>query len=129
MAINWVTVLKMVPWSEVISNAPKIAEGAKNLWNTVAKKPVEIPDSTTEEAAHIEPMDLLKSQLASTEAAVSELHTQMLESSELIKALAEQNTELVRRVEANRVRVIWLGSATVVLIIITTINLVMSFSR
>jgi hypothetical protein len=28
MAIAWLAVLKSVPWSEVISNAPKVADGA-----------------------------------------------------------------------------------------------------
>ena len=31
MAIAWLTVLKMVPWGEVINNAPKVADGAKKL--------------------------------------------------------------------------------------------------
>lgn len=33
MAIGWLTILKSVPWAEVISNAPKVAEGARKLWN------------------------------------------------------------------------------------------------
>jgi hypothetical protein len=40
MALGWLTVLKSVPWSEVISNAPKVADAAKKLWNAVAKKSV-----------------------------------------------------------------------------------------
>jgi hypothetical protein len=38
----------------------------------------------------------------------------MLASSELINALAEQNTELVKRVEANRVRLLWLSVSVLV---------------
>ena len=38
MAIGWLAVLKMVPWSDVIENAPKVASGAKKLWNSVGKK-------------------------------------------------------------------------------------------
>jgi hypothetical protein len=37
MAIGWLAVLQLVPWSDVISNAPKIAEGAKKLWIRWAK--------------------------------------------------------------------------------------------
>jgi len=40
MAIGWLTVLKMVPWGDVIENAPKVATGAKKLWQNVGKKPV-----------------------------------------------------------------------------------------
>ena len=39
----------------------------------------------------------------------------MLTSSELIKALADQNTELIKRIEVSRIRILWLAGATVVL--------------
>jgi hypothetical protein len=39
----------------------------------------------------------------------------MLNSSELIQSLAEQNAQLVQRVEANRVRVRWLTLAVALL--------------
>jgi len=43
----------------------------------------------------------------------------MLASSELIKALAEQNAELVKRIEAIRVRVLVLGAVCIILVITT----------
>ena len=38
MPIGWLAILKNVPWTEVIRNAPAVAEGAKKLWKTVGKK-------------------------------------------------------------------------------------------
>ena len=38
MAIPWLVVLQSVPWTDVIRNAPKVADGAKKLWNTVNRK-------------------------------------------------------------------------------------------
>ena len=29
----------MVPWPDVITNAPKVGDGAKKLWNAVGDKP------------------------------------------------------------------------------------------
>ena len=49
MAIGWLTVLQSVPWAEVVSNAPKVAAGAKKLWSAVGRKPsaeTQIPDTT-----------------------------------------------------------------------------------
>jgi len=43
MAIGWLTVLSHVPWTEVINNAPKVAEGAKKLWKSVSGKSAETP--------------------------------------------------------------------------------------
>lgn len=122
MAIGWLTILKSVPWAEVISNAPKVAEGARKLWNAVGKKRAadEAADADAPPAASHEPLTLeaLKARVAALEAAVSDLHGQMLASSELIKELAEQNAQLVKRIEANRKRTFWLGAATLALAIV-----------
>jgi len=39
MPVPWLTVLQNVPWSDVIKNAPKVADGARKLWQSVGKKP------------------------------------------------------------------------------------------
>jgi hypothetical protein len=122
MAVGWMSVLKMVPWSDVISNAPKVADGAKKLWSTVAKKtgvagesaPAEAPAAPHDLPA-AELLALLQEQLARQEASLSDLHQQLLSSTALIQTLAEQNAQLVQRVEANRVRVRWLTLAVALL--------------
>jgi len=38
VAIPWMWVLKTVPWSEVIANAPKLVDGARKLWSNVGKQ-------------------------------------------------------------------------------------------
>jgi hypothetical protein len=133
MTIGWLSVLKMVPWGDVISNAPKVADGAKKLWSAVAKKPssAELPASNAQPALSpdAQMFAALRAQLTAAEAAVSDLHNQMLASSELIKALADQNTQLIKRVEANRIRVLWLFAATAVLSVVVAVNLVTTLAR
>jgi hypothetical protein len=118
MPVPWLTVLQSVPWTDMIKSAPKVAEGAKKLWNSVGKKPPAaalpepaMPASSSPEAQAIA---ALESRAVGMEAAITELHTQMLASSELIKALADQNAQLIRRIETNRVRWLWLAGAVVV---------------
>ena len=115
MAAGWMSVLKMVPWSDVISSAPKVADGAKKLWSTVAKKAGVAGESAPDEAPAVpqdlpaaELLALLQGQLARQEAGLSDLRQQLLSSTALIQTLAEQNAQLVQRVDANRVRVRWL---------------------
>jgi len=133
MAIGWLVVLKSVPWADVVSNAPMVAEGAKKLWNAIAKKAPapEMPAPTGQPALSPEAQAIatLQTQLAAVEAAASDLHDQMLASSEIIKTLAEQNTQLIKRIEANRVRVLWLAGATVVIGIVAVSNLVLTLVR
>ena len=114
MAIGWLTVLKAVPWTEVISNAPKITDGAKKLWKSVARKPQGAePAAAATEVASGTPSEAEWAQrLAGNEAKLAELHGQMLASAEIIKALSEQNTQLIQRVEQNRKRTTWLGLAS-----------------
>jgi hypothetical protein len=112
MAISWLTVLKLVPWTDVINNAPVVANGAKKLWKAVAKKSPETAVDAdgngpmlVEETATLAQ---LQAQLAALQTTVNDLHQQMLASSELINALAEQNAQLIERVEVNRIRGLWL---------------------
>ena len=130
MAIGWLTVLKLVPWGDVIENAPKVAQGAKKLWGSVGKKSVPREPSTFtptqagqgalsgQDAA----VAALQLQVAELQAATADLHQQMVESSALIQSLAEQNTQLIQRVEVNRKRVLVLGVLTLVLAVILAVQ-------
>lgn len=108
MAVPWLTVLKAVPWSDVISNAPKVAEGAKKLWKTMGRK----PGAEGNVATDIEPVpatgpqniDTLHQRLLRMESANTELRQQLFASGELLNALAEQNTSLIARVDLLRTR-------------------------
>ena len=68
-------------------------------------------------------LEVEQAQLAAAEAKLTDLHEQMLVSSELIKALADQNTQLIKRIEVNRIRVLWLAGIMVVLTVVAVINL------
>lgn len=128
MAIGWLAVLKMVPWRDVISNAPAVADGAKKLWKAVGKKSPASAARSVSTAPRIvtesQAVMLLQAQVVSLEALTADLHSQMLASSELINALAEQNAQLVKRVEINRRRVLWLAAITAVLAIVVMAKLV-----
>lgn len=120
MAIGWLTVLKMVPWENVIKNAPRVADGAKKLWSTVAKKSsaTEALPSNAHPAAPAAPsLAQLQQQLDVAVVELADLHQQMLASSELIRALAEQNTQLIKRVETIRLRVLALGAVLALLLV------------
>lgn len=133
MPIPWLVVLQSVPWTDVIKNAPKVADGAKKLWSTVSKKaPVrELPAESSETALTpvTQTIASLQTRLEALEVAAAELHNQMLASSELIKALAEQNTLLIARIEANRTRVRWLAVATGAFAFVGIVGLALWFVR
>jgi hypothetical protein len=133
MAIGWLTVLQSVPWADVITNAPKVADGAKRLWNAVGKKSP-APEFSAESAqpapsSEAEAIAELRARLSAMEAATADLHEQMLASSELIKALADQNAQLIKGIEANRIRVAWLVGVTVVASIIAAAGLTVALFR
>lgn len=83
-----------MPWGDVIENAPKVAVGAKKLWDKVGKKPeVVVPETVGPVApSPAQAQAQMQQQLAALQRATAELHQQMLDSTELIKTLAEQNT-------------------------------------
>jgi hypothetical protein len=122
VTVSWLTVLKLVPWTDVIKNAPAVADGAKKLWKSVGKNTATdtneaptTPASALSTLPESQAIALLERQIGTLEVTVGELHQQMLESSELIKALADQNTQLIKRVEVNRRR-IWVLAGLVLML-------------
>jgi hypothetical protein len=122
MAIGWMTVLKMVPWGDVIETAPKVAAGAKKLWDKVGKKPLADASSVDGSGSSgpqaltgQEAIAALQTQVTELQVTTAELHQQMCESTALIQSLAEQNTQLVQRIELNRKHFLMLVGFTVLL--------------
>ena len=118
MAIGWLTVLQSVPWSEVVRNAPKVAAGAKKLWDNVANKSAANPDVAADGSGLApEPapatLEGLQQQVLSLQAASAHLQQRLIESSDLIGTLAEQNAQLIQGIQALRRRLFWLGVALV----------------
>ncbi|PKO88453.1 MAG: hypothetical protein CVU18_07440 [Betaproteobacteria bacterium HGW-Betaproteobacteria-12] len=114
MAIGWMTILQSVPWSDVIRNAPKVADGAKKLWRKVGGKGGEGEAMAPSADADQTPA----AQLAALRAQVDALHGQMLASSEVIQALAEQNAQLIVRIETHRRRLLWLAAGNAVALVL-----------
>ncbi|MDQ3060307.1 MAG: hypothetical protein M3R45_12450 [Pseudomonadota bacterium] len=119
MAIGWLTVLQSVPWAEVVSNAPKVAAGAKKLWSAVGKKTPPAADPVAATPATVSPeaqtLAALQSRIAALEAASADLQGQMIAYSGLIKELAEQNAQLIVRIETQRQRLGWLAGLLLVI--------------
>jgi hypothetical protein len=122
MAIPWITLLKTVPWTKVIANAPTVAEGAKKLWKTVSSRApgaeTSAPAGGTATLSEDALMAKMQAELRSLRITTTELHQQMLASSELIRELADQNTALIKRVEAYRMRLLWLSGAVALLAVL-----------
>ncbi len=108
-----ISVLANIPWGQVVDNAPKVADGAARLWKTVRRKNADAPTEASPQVdAHQTQADVLERRLAAMEAQVLSLEEQLGSSAELIKALAEQNTQLVRKIEQNSARLFRLAVAT-----------------
>jgi len=126
MALGWLTLLKHVPWSDVIANAPAVADGAKKLWNAAARRPADAQGSEPAvpgaQASDADKLESLRDEVARLEAA-------MLASSELINALAGQNAELVKRVESHRVRLVWLSVAVAVTSVLAAVAIAVLVTR
>lgn len=135
MAVGTIlTVLSNIPWGTVVENAPKIADGAARLWNTVARrKPSGAADNAVADAPVAKPrseVERLAARLQTAEEGVARLEEQMQASSELIKALAEQNSLLIQRIELNRQRLVRLVAAGAgVAVVLLGFNLYLLYLR
>ncbi len=88
MALNWLTAFKVIPWTQVVQNAPTVLRGAKKLWGMVGTNAAQPPA--------VEPSRL--------EHEVADVKHEVAKAAEVITSLAEQNGRLVEAVEILRVR-------------------------
>ena len=96
MALNWITAFKVIPWGQVLENAPTVLRGAKKLWDKAGNPQAAGAPSRLEQE-------------------VSELRDEVAKGAQLIASLAEQNAQLVGAIEVLRVRTRVLGIACVTL--------------
>ncbi|OGA14046.1 MAG: hypothetical protein A3H32_16875 [Betaproteobacteria bacterium RIFCSPLOWO2_02_FULL_63_19] len=105
------SVLSNIPWGQVVENAPKLADGAAKLWSKVANfrkssRAGETDPALARDESRPSELQRLQARVLELEQSVQSLHEQMQASTELIKALADQNTQLVQRIELNRARLV-----------------------
>lgn len=129
MATGWWSVLKTVPWSEVINAAPQVATGARRLWDTVARKSGPAPGAPMEAEQQEDPFDTLFLRVDKNEANLAALRAQMLQASEIIANLADQNAQLIAKMELARSRLLWLGVSTGVSAILALVALALVMAR
>lgn len=122
MALPWSTLVKAIPWSDVIAKAPDIAQGARKLWQKVGMQ-----DSVGSAAAPTAG-DAPDARLTALTAQVAELNARQQESAELLSALANQNAELVSAIAALRQRNRLLGAATGVTAVIALAALTLALT-
>lgn len=97
MAFGWITVLKIIPWKDVLENAPHIAKAAKNLYagrkdNTSSGSAgSSVPTSDSENKKN------MNFHLHEIEREVSDLNS-------VVRSLAKQNVRIVEAIEVLRIR-------------------------
>jgi len=103
------------------------------LWNAVAKKSAPTSNTAPEAQVALSPeaqaVSALKSRILELETAAADLQNQMIASSGLIKALAEQNTQLILRIESMRIRMVWLAGALAAVGLAATVSMVLVLTR
>lgn len=118
MSINLITAFKIIPWVDVLSNAPAIVQGAEKLWGTLTRKktpPLHASGSAEKSGAPPDSLAGMNARVEALESLSAELHKEVQLSTGLIKSLAEQNAQLVQAVDVLRVRTRLLTAACGVL--------------
>jgi hypothetical protein len=106
MAIGWMTALKMVPWGDVIENAPNLVNGAKKLFTkTRADTPAEAPTPTSDIAKAAPGADAdqrivqLSALLDQSQTRIATLETESRDTAALLKSMAEQQQTMISAID------------------------------
>ena len=132
MAEAWLKVLKSVPWSDVIAAAPQVANGARRLWDTVGRKQ---GGAMAEEAIMPaqamgdEGVAVLAAHIEQQDAAIAQMHNQLRDASKLITELADQNAQLIAKMEAARGRLQVVGVIAAAGLLVSFVSLVLVLAR
>jgi len=126
MALPWLTLIKAVPWTDVIEHAPSVLSGAQKLWQRLPGR----GGSTPTAAAPATPVvadagqslsaqvAALRASLVAAEQQVAELQARLSDSNVLLRDMAEQQARMVVQIEDNRRALRWAaGVATVALVL------------
>jgi len=116
MAIPWLTALKVVPWGDVIEHAPNVLKAARKLMDRQKAEP-ELNTNTAVDmpGQSVPSLGELQNRLIAAQVQMEGQAQTQVQLTETLAALAEQNAQLVQRVETNRVRVRWLTLAVLLL--------------
>jgi len=98
MAFGWITVLKIIPWKDVLENAPHIAKAAKNLYvgtknNISSSGPADSSASTSDSGNK-----------KSTDSHLHEIEREVSDLNSVVRSLAKQNVRIVEAIEVLRIR-------------------------
>lgn len=107
------TILKVashIPWDRVLDAAPALVQRAGELWRNVKnnRKPAVADGSAVPEVfgSGLSESERLRARVALMEERVATLEEQVQLTSDLIKTLAEQQAQLVQRLEMQRTRLL-----------------------
>ena len=97
MAFGWITVLKIIPWKDVLENAPHIAKAAKNLY--AGRK-----DNTSSGTVDSSVPTSDSENITSRDFRLHEIEREVSDLNSVVRSLAKQNVRIVEAIEVLRVR-------------------------
>lgn len=104
MAFSWIAAFKVIPWGDVIAAAPTVARTARDLWRGLSKSRTVETVASADGAAPGGTAPTAVEEMRSLRADLTETRAQLLASSAVLQALAEQDEKLIAAIEVLRVR-------------------------
>jgi signal transduction histidine kinase len=119
MTVPWLLALKVIPWGDVIEQAPKVLAGARQLLDRQrASRPVDpsvVPRADQATGADAPSLDTLAQRLTAAEQRLQSQAQAQEQLTQTLAELAELNTRLIGAVATLRLRSRMLMGAAVVL--------------
>ena len=120
MAFGWITVLKIIPWKDVLENAPHIAKASKNLYAGTKNNTSSSSGTAGSSAPRSD-----NGKKESRDSRLHEIEREVLDLNSVVRSLAKQNVRIVEAIEVLRIRskilifsCVTLGSISICLILL-----------
>jgi len=108
MAIPWLSALKVIPWGDVMSHAPRVLEKARDLMDRKRADAAPQPMATPNTHDDVPTLGELKNRLLTAHLQIDELQQSQTQLTQTVRELAEQNVALVSAVSSLRQTFRWM---------------------
>lgn len=126
MALPWLTLIKAVPWADVIEHAPTVLSGAQKLWQRLPGRgqpspsvaPVATPAVADAGQSLSAQVAELRASVVAAEQQLQELQALLSDSNALIRDMAEQQARMLAQMEAHRRALRWVAGVAAVALVV-----------
>lgn len=130
MAVPWLVLLQAVPWDKVISNTPKVVDGAYKLLARLkgkTEKNDHLPQKQVAENIHLLDETEVRALIQHNQQEINNLQHDLQEVADLLQSLTGQNVRMISEIQRLRLRSLRMQRILILLVFVFVMIIIAYF--